>query len=108
MTVQSDHKLLEMIVQKPLLKAPNRLQCMLLRMQMYDVKLIHRKGTAMELADTLTRAYLQEQVMPFETELESINMAQYLPISAACLKAVRCHTKTEPDFQTLSSIIAAG
>lgn len=43
-TVQSDHKPLETIVKKSQLKAPKLLQRMLLRMQMNDVKLTHRKG----------------------------------------------------------------
>ena len=47
----------------------------------------------MALADTLSRAYLLEEVTPFELWLESVNMAQYLPISAARLEDVRVHTK---------------
>ena len=104
--VHSDHKPLEPIVKKSLFKVPKRLQRMLLRMQKYDVQLVHRKGTQMELADTLSRAYLQEEVTPFELGLESINMAQYLPISAAPLGDVRVHAKDDPDLQTLCKIIA--
>lgn len=106
--VHSDHKPLESFVKKSLFKAPKRLQRMLLRMQKYDVQLVHRKGTQMELADTLSRAYLQEEVTPFELGLESINMAQYLPISAAHLEDVRVHAKDDPDLQTLCKIIAGG
>ena len=104
----SDHKPLESIVKKSLFKAPKRLQRMLLRIQKYDVQLVHRKGTQMELADTLSRAYLQEEVTPFELGLESINMAQYLPISAARLEDVRVHAKDDPELQTLCKIIAGG
>ena len=42
--VQSDHKPLEMIVNKLLYKAPKRLQSMLLRMQKYEVYLKYRPG----------------------------------------------------------------
>ena len=52
-TVQSDHKLLEGIVKKELHKTPKRLQHMLLRMQLCDVKIIYCRGIQMELADTL-------------------------------------------------------
>ena len=62
----------------------------------------------MELADTLSRAYLQEEVTPFELGLESINMAQYLPISAARLEDVRVHAKDDPDLQILCKVIAGG
>ena len=72
--VHSDHKPLESIVKKLLFKAPKHLQRMLLRTQKYDVQLVHRKGTQMKLADTLSRDYLQKEVTPFE--LESISMAQ--------------------------------
>ena len=71
--VHSDHKPLESIVKKSLFKAPKYLQRMLLRMQKYNVQLVHRKGTQMKLADTLSRAYLQKEVTPFE--LEGISMA---------------------------------
>ena len=104
----SDHKPLESIVKKSLFKAPKRLPRMLLRIQKYDVQLVHRKVTQMELADTLSRAYLQEEVTPFELGLESINMAEYLPISAARLEDVRVHAKDDPELQTLCKIIAGG
>ena len=62
----------------------------------------------MELADTLRRAYLQKEVTPFELGLESISMAQYLPISTAHLEDVSIHMKNDPDLQTLSKVIAVG
>ena len=37
--VQSDHKPLEVILRKPLHKAPNRLQRMLMRTQLYNIHL---------------------------------------------------------------------
>ena len=62
----------------------------------------------MELADTLSRAHLQEEVTPFELGLESVNIAQYLPISATRVEDVHVLTKNDPDLQTLSPIIAVG
>ena len=54
-TVQNDHKPLEMIQRKPIHTAPPRLQHMLLRIQKYDytIKYIPRKNMA--LADRLSR-----------------------------------------------------
>ncbi|CAM4713618.1 unnamed protein product [Leuciscus chuanchicus] len=40
-TVQSDHKPLEVIVKKPLLSAPKRLQRMMLRIQKYDLEVVY-------------------------------------------------------------------
>ena len=57
-SVESDHKPLEMIVKKPLYRAPKRLQRMLLRIQIYSIDLGYTKGSRMYLADALGRAYL--------------------------------------------------
>lgn len=62
----------------------------------------------MELADTLSRAYIQKEVTLFELGLESISMAQYLPISAAHLEDASVHMKNDPNLQTLSKVIAVG
>ena len=51
--VQSDHKPLDMIQQKPLTAAPPRLQRMLLRLQTYDVTLKYLTGKEMLVADSL-------------------------------------------------------
>ena len=45
--VQSDHKPLEVIVKKPIHKAPKRLQRVLLRMLVYDIDLMHWSGKKM-------------------------------------------------------------
>ena len=54
--VQSDHKPLEVIVRKPLSKAPARLQGMLLQLQRYDLHVTYTPGKHMYIADTLSRA----------------------------------------------------
>ena len=53
--VISDHKPLEMISKKPLLRAPPRLQRMLQKIQGYDFTIEYRQGKTMTLADTLSR-----------------------------------------------------
>lgn len=55
-TVQSDHKPLEVIVKKQLNKAPARLQRMLLQLQRYDLNITYTPGKHMYIADTLSRA----------------------------------------------------
>ena len=54
-TVQNDHKPLEMIQRKPIHAAPPRLQCMLLRLQKYDYIIQYTPGKDMVLADMLSR-----------------------------------------------------
>lgn len=55
-TVQSDQKPLEVIVRKPLDKAPARLQGMLLQLQRHDLNITYTPGKHMYIADTLSRA----------------------------------------------------
>ena len=55
--METDHKPLESIFKKSLISAPKRLQCMLLRLQKFDLEVTYKKGTEMVLADTQSRAY---------------------------------------------------
>ena len=76
--VESDHEPLEMIILKPLCRAPKRLQGMLMRILQYDVHIKHKKGSEMLIADTLSRAYL-----PYSGKkklFDHINMVDSLPI----------------------------
>ena len=87
MTVQTDHRLLKIIVPKPLQAAPRRLQRMLLRLQRYQMIIACKHGKELVLADTLSRAYLEKtgkvvlvRMMkflyyrsPFEVEMENVN-----------------------------------
>ena len=58
-TVQTDHKPLVNIFNKPLLSAPRRLQRMLLQLQKYNLKLVYKPGKELLfIADTLSRAFL--------------------------------------------------
>lgn len=54
--VHTDHRPLEPIFQKPLNKAPKRLQAMLLALQRYPVKVRYRPGVEQITADMLSRA----------------------------------------------------
>ena len=58
--VESDHKPLEAILKKSLAAAPPRLQRMLLQLQKYSFTLHYKPGKEMILADTLSRAYIED------------------------------------------------
>jgi len=58
--VETDHKLLVLIMQKPLHKVLSRLHRMLLKLQRYNIKLTFKQGKYMYVADTLSWAYLQD------------------------------------------------
>ena len=101
-TVQSDHKPLEVIVKKPVYKAPKRLQRLLERLLVYDVNLLYRRGSQIELTDTLSRAYLPEvNLTSVQKDVEAVNMAQDLPVSAARVDDIRKHTEEDHELQEL-------
>ena len=81
-SIESDHKPLEMIVMKPLSSATKRLQRMLLQLQKYTFDVKYKKGEHMYLADTLSRAYIPEvNVCDFVHELEELDHRESLPVS---------------------------
>ena len=80
-TIESDHKPLEMIVLKPLSNAPKRLQRMLLQLQKYTLDVKYKKGEHMYMADTLSRAFIPEvNVCDFVHELEELDHRESLPV----------------------------
>ena len=66
--VESDHQPLEAIMKKPLNDAPKRLQRMLLQLQKYSLDVTYKKGKLMYLTDTLSRAYLPDEVTVAEVK----------------------------------------
>ena len=60
-TVLSDHKLLEAILNKPICSSPPRLQRMLIRLHKFNITLKYKEGRQMFISDMLSRAYLKEK-----------------------------------------------
>ena len=104
--VHSDHKPLEMIVRKPLYKAPRRLQGMLLRMLQYDTEVIYHKGKDMYIADTLSRAYLKHE--SGTDNFGAVNAVKHLPISTERMAMLKNHTERDETLQTLKQVIQRG
>ena len=74
----------------------------------YDVNLLHRRGSQLELADTLSRAYLPEvNLASVQQEVEAVNMAQDLPVSAAWVDDIRRHTE-DHELQELIKVVLTG
>ena len=105
--VHSDHRPLESILKKPLLRAPKRLQETMIRLQKYDLEVKYEKGNKMFLADTLSRAYLPSSKQD-ETEFETINMINSLPISEARLLQIQRATEMDESLQILKAVIQQG
>ena len=90
----SDHKPLELIVQKPLVKAPKRLQAMLLRTQKYNFSIEYCKGKEMHIADTLSRAYLCVSDKS-DADFDNINTVSFLNISEERAEEIKKATNAD-------------
>ena len=118
--VETDHKPLETIHRKPLHTAPKRLQRMLMRLQKYSFTIEYKQGKQMVLADTLSRAYLQqtpqdcERIEVFQVnhnlakECEQIDMLQDVQVSQERLADTRKATKRDTNIQQLKRTILQG
>ena len=114
--VHTDHKPLIAIVSKPLCEAPKRLQRMLMSLQRYDIKLIHKAGKEMFVADTLSRAVAGEDEIEIFTidmdysleEMEMICSLDYLPISDARIDGIREETAKDEDCRQLAKMVQNG
>ena len=103
-TVRTDHKPLVMILQKPLVNAPPRLQRMLLRLQQYDFQIEYKPGKDMTLADTLSR-------LPSPGNKETIDLDMTIGqvrFSASKVKQLQEESKKDPQLSQLIPIIAQG
>ena len=121
-TVHTDHKPLETIYGKPLLNAPKRLQRMLLRLQKYSLCLQYTKGTAMYIADTLSRAFVPTtwkdnddtievfsiQQQKLDQDLSVINFAETVNVTEQRFKQIQVHSYQDEALQTLKSVILTG
>ena len=107
--VEMDHKPLVSIVEKPLHKAPSRLQRMLLKLQRYNLRIKYKAGKYMFMADTLSRAYLPTTSNnKFIHSLEEVDHTASLSQSADRLEQVRHTARDDPVFQQLREVIRRG
>ena len=106
-TVESDHKPLESLMNKPMSASPMRIQRMRLKLQPYSFKLIHVSGKSIGLADCLSR-------FPQERDKQDEIMNEDLMVCKADTVAFRWHdviedaTKKDENLQTLRKVIFNG
>ena len=108
--VQSDHKPLEAIMTKPLSQTPPRIQRLLIRLQKYNLTAHFVPGKLMFIADTLSRAYLNETVenVPLNDDIEVMvhSFIQEIPASPEKLKQLKEETAKDEALQALKTQIA--
>ena len=124
MFIDTDHKPLEYIMKKSLLRAPKRLQRMLLRLQKFDLDFSYRKGTEMHMADPLSRPYLPlvkqdivdnqevwnvaDKRSPTEVQTEYVDMAESVPIRKLTLQEIKSATEVDAELQASAPFITHG
>ena len=108
--VETDHKPLEAIVTKPLYRAPIRLQRMLLRLQQYDISVVHKPGKQMYIADALSRATNPTQARKDgDTSTDDIfHVHIILPATEEKLDQIRKATEEDPELRALKTTVQNG
>ena len=84
--IETDHKPITAIVNKPLHTAPARLQRMLLQLQRYNLKFNYRRGTELYVADTLSRAsacITEEPGVEDDDQLDVLSFSSISPLRMA-------------------------
>ena len=122
--VHSDHQPLETIFKKPLNKAPKRLQRMMLELQPFKFTVVYKRGKYMYLADTLSRAALNQRT-PFDkkeevfqcrtgdtqdlvrVELENLQLDSS-EMCANTLARIKEETRADPVLSALCEVVARG
>ena len=108
--VETDHKPLQYISNKPLHEAPLRLQKMMLILQRYDLKVKYVPGSELSVADALSRAYLEEtkeSLIP-DLEVNEVQLTAHLPISQERYCEFQQATAADPTLQVLSTVVRNG
>jgi len=108
--VETDHKPLVSITNKPIHRTPKRLQRMLLRLQKYDIELVYKKGKEMYIADALSRAYpkgsepMTEPQSEFCHQIEEVSLSEHLPISTDLLQQLCDKTAQDASLRILMQV----
>ncbi len=109
-TVVTDHKPLESIFKKPLAAVPARLQRLMLRLQKYQISVVHQAGKDIPVADTLSRKYMQcsDSSIGDSADVQVHTVMSSLPVSDQKLDEIRRETEADPQMQELQQLILDG
>ena len=83
---------------------------MLLCLQKYDINIVYKRGTELYLADTLSRAFLQDtgEKRSVEQGIESICMLEYLSVSEETRNQIKEAMKSDPTMLSLLETVKTG
>ncbi|XP_015124738.1 uncharacterized protein LOC107046602 [Diachasma alloeum] len=108
-TVESDHKPLIPIFNKPMSEIPVRLQKMRLRLQGCDINVKYKQGKYLHIADALSRAHLldsEEDEKDLETQILFINYRDYM--SEGKLEKFVRETEKDKNLQIMKHFVQFG
>ena len=103
--VETDHKPLVTILNKPLCAAPTRLQKMMLTLYRYNINITYKQGKELHIADALSRAYLPETKGGETTQYEVMTV---FPISDTRKKQLQNAITTDTTSLQLTKLIQEG
>ena len=106
-TVVTDHKPLVAIKHKPLYKAPRRLQSMFLKTQAYDYDLVYTPGTAIPVADALSRSPLTKD-NDATSEHEIVHNLTFTQVKDKQTQQIKAASKDDEEMMLLRRIITEG
>ena len=107
--VETDHKPLQAISTKPLSQVPLRLQKMILNVRGYDVEIRCIPGCKQVLADTLSRASVQNTDPRAFEAFQEINMVlSVFFFSEERYEEFQKETKTDPELQAVLTMVTSG
>eukprot|EP00057_Strongylocentrotus_purpuratus_P011932 XP_011666406.1 PREDICTED: uncharacterized protein LOC105439284 [Strongylocentrotus purpuratus] len=108
-TLLTDHKPPVDILSKPLATAPKRLQRLMIRLSQYDGEIKYIPGTEMYLADTLSRAFLENSDRSgIEEEVERIHLIEAISVSQKSQQEIRESTARKTALKAVMDYIASG
>lgn len=109
--VETDHKPLVSLYDKPLHKIPARLQRFMLRLQSYDLKIVYKPGKYLYIADTLSRCPLKINALTDTHEEISLHcnfLKSHLEIPFSNVNEIVEESKSDEIFIMIKSYVKDG
>ena len=109
-TVESDHKPLSSIYRKSMHEMPARLQRFFLQLQKYDIEVVYKPGKEMFLADTLSRAFLNEtnEDLVEELTVNEVHLLSYLAVNPKKYEEIKKATEVDEELTILKNTVLKG
>lgn len=108
--VQSDHRPLSAIINKPMHKITTRMQRMILKLLKYEFEIKYVPGNQMFLADTLSRAFPKDEIIKDDPEMLNVihSISKHLPMSENRFTQFKQETESDAVLQRVIKYIKEG